>query len=101
MVLTNPEPLGYATNAILPSDDVNSVWSQLPLALDGNGGGTYSPSAKIVLASKGLQVTGIFDAPGNGWYNVDRYDTTGDGVADDTAEIQAAEDAVSTAGGGN
>ncbi len=101
MTLTNPKPAGYALNELLPSAHVNSVWSQLTLALDGNGGGSYSPSAAVVLANKGVQVTGIFDAPGNGLYNVKRYDATGDGVADDTAEIQAAEDAIAaTTNGG-
>lgn len=101
MTLVNPEPLGYALNQLLPSADVNSVWSQLTLALDGNAGGAYSPSAAIVLAAKGLQVTGLFDAPGNGLYNVKRYNAVGDTATDDTAAIQAAEDAVTavTAGG--
>lgn len=103
MTLVNPKPLGYALNEILPSDDVNSAFEQLPDAVDGAGGGPYSPSAAIVLAAKGVQVSGIFDAPGIGFYNVKRapYNAVGDNATDDTAAIQAAEDAVAATDGGD
>lgn len=42
MSFSNPKPLGYAYGELLPSGHVNSVWSQLPNALDGIGGGTYA-----------------------------------------------------------
>lgn len=41
-MLVNPKPTSYAFGEKLPSAHVNSVWSQLVYAVDGNGGGSYS-----------------------------------------------------------
>jgi hypothetical protein len=47
VTLTNPKPLGYAYGEALPSGEVNSVWSQLPNAVDGIGGGAYTLTAPL------------------------------------------------------
>lgn len=58
MTLTNPKPLGFAYGEILTSAHVNSAFAQLPYALDGNAGGTYAPSAPLIINGSGLQVGG-------------------------------------------
>jgi hypothetical protein len=47
LTLVNPKPAGYAFGEKLPSAHVNSVWSQLVYAIDGNAGGSYAPSGGI------------------------------------------------------
>lgn len=81
-MLTNPKPLGYAYGEVLPSADVNSVWSQLPNALDGIGGGSYTLTAPLeidgdvvvidelevlttLLCTGDISVTGVLFAFGN------------------------------------
>lgn len=64
MTLVNPKPAGYAFGEKLPSAHVNSVWSQLVYAIDGNAGGTYAPSSAIVIGGSGLQVTGSCQVSG-------------------------------------
>lgn len=51
MTLTDPTSgAGYAFGEILPSADMTTIATQLPRALDGNLGGTYTPTAPIDLA---------------------------------------------------
>ena len=64
MTLTNPKPLGFAYGEILTSALVNSAFSQLPYAVDGNAGGTYAPSDPIIIGGDGLNVTGQLTASG-------------------------------------
>ena len=92
-------PSGWTTGDLLTETQINQLDQDHAAAVD-SAGGSYSPAAVITLAAKGLAVTGIFDAPGIGLYNVKRYNATGDGSADDTAEIQAGEDAVAATTGG-
>lgn len=88
MTLTNPKPLGWAYGEILTSAQANSIGTQLPYALDGNGGGTYEPSAPIIVGGSGLQIAKMrwpaallpsFVTVGS-WtlslHNVWRYDTS-------------------------
>lgn len=49
MTLVNPNPATWATGDRLTAAQINSVGTQLPYALDGSAGGSYSPSAHIVL----------------------------------------------------
>lgn len=58
MTLTNPKPLGWAYGERLTSAQMNSIGSQLPYAVDGNAGGTYAPSAPIIIGGSGVTLTG-------------------------------------------
>lgn len=61
-MLTDPTGgAGYSFGAVLPSAHMTSITGQLPYAIDGNGGGSYSPTGAI----------NISDASGGGLGNVD------------------------------
>lgn len=49
MTLVNPKPATWATGELLTAAQLNLIGTQLPYALDGSAGGTYSPSGHIVL----------------------------------------------------
>jgi hypothetical protein len=59
MTLTNPKPLGHAVGEVLTSTNVDAALVQLPYAVDGNAGGTYAPSAPIIIGGSGLRVGGV------------------------------------------
>ena len=89
MTLANPKPLGWGYGEILTSAQANSFGTQMPYALDGNGGGSYSPSAPIIVGGSGLQIAKLrwpavalpaFDNAGAGVWDLDfmgawRYST--------------------------
>ncbi len=58
-MLTNPAPLGYALYELLPSGDVNSIWSQLPNAVDGIGGGSYALVAPLSITGQLITLTDL------------------------------------------
>lgn len=49
MTLVRANPAGWALFELLTSTQMNAVDSQLPYALDGNAGGTYTPTAELEL----------------------------------------------------
>lgn len=54
-MLTDPTSgVGYAYGEVLPSADVNTVFTQQPDAIDGGGGGTWNPSATINIGGSGF-----------------------------------------------
>ena len=61
MSLTDPTGgAGYSTGEVLTSTHMTTIANQQPYALDGNGGGTYTPSAAIIVNGSGLTVGGNF-----------------------------------------
>ncbi len=59
MTLTNPKPGGHSIGEKLTSPNVDSAFSQLPYAIDGNAGGTYAPTDPIIIGGDGIRVGGI------------------------------------------
>lgn len=53
MTLVNPKPSLWVAQETLTAAQMNSVGTQLPYALDGNAGGSYTPSAQISLLGTG------------------------------------------------
>lgn len=60
MTLADPTGgAGYLSGAILPSSHMTTIATNQPKAVDGNGGGTWTPSASIILnGSSALQLGG-------------------------------------------
>lgn len=65
MTLVNPKPLGYAYGELLPSADVNSVWSQLTHAVDGAGGGSYTLSNPLSIDGDTVTIDDLEAATAN------------------------------------
>lgn len=47
---------GYAFGAKLPATHMTTIATNQPKAVDGNGGGTYTPSGTIIVNGSGLQL---------------------------------------------
>lgn len=47
---------GYAFGAKLPATHMTTIATNQPKAVDGSGGGTYTPSAEIIVNGSGLQL---------------------------------------------
>jgi hypothetical protein len=57
MTLADPTGgTGYLPGAILPSTHMTTIAANQPKAVDGNGGGTWTPSAPIILNGSALQL---------------------------------------------
>lgn len=66
-MLTDPTSgIGYSFGQTLPSADATSIVLQLPYALDGNGGGTYNPSAFINIGGSGIRTSVTFRVTAGG-----------------------------------
>ena len=63
MVLVNIKPLGWAYGEIFTSAQANSITSQLPNAIDGAGGGSYSLAAPLVIADDTVTISDGLIAP--------------------------------------
>lgn len=57
MTFTAPKPGGHSTGERLTATQFNVVNTALPDAIDGGAGGTYAPSAAIVIGGSGLETT--------------------------------------------
>lgn len=67
MTLSNPKPGGYAFGEKLPSAHVNSVWSQLVYALDGNDGGNYITVSPLSVMGAGFGNSRVDSAASFEW----------------------------------
>jgi hypothetical protein len=63
MTLVNPKPLGWAFGEILTSSQMNSIATQLPYALDGLNGGTYTLTSPLAIGGSGVTVSAGLTAP--------------------------------------
>ena len=59
MTLSLIKPSGWAFGEILTSDQMEALDASQARAIDGTGGGTYAPSAAIVINGAGLQVNNL------------------------------------------
>jgi len=57
-MIERAKPSNWGTGEKLTSAQMNRIDEQLPYALDGVGGGAYSPSPRIEIAGDGIRVTG-------------------------------------------
>lgn len=55
---------GWAFGEILTSFQMNQLNTDFPFAINGRDGGTYNPTAAIIIGGAGIQVTGVFQAIG-------------------------------------
>ncbi|HEY3495161.1 MAG TPA: hypothetical protein VGK73_10765 [Polyangiaceae bacterium] len=62
MAFTLTKPGGWAFGELLTSVQMEDIDAKTADAIDGVGGGTYSPSSAINVGGKGLNVTGPFTA---------------------------------------
>lgn len=62
MAFTLTKPSGWAFGELLTSTQMEDIDAKTADAIDGVGGGTYSPSSAINVGGKGLNVTGPFSA---------------------------------------
>jgi hypothetical protein len=63
MTLVSPKEWpGWGPGHILRNTEMNSFNDQLPMALDGVGGGTYEPTAPIIINGSGIEFAGFSGA---------------------------------------
>lgn len=72
------------------------------LANSGVSAGTYAYPSSVTVTAKGLisAIVAGTASGSTGWFNVKSYGAAGNGIADDTAAVQAAVAALVSAGGG-
>lgn len=66
MTLTDPAGgTPYVSGQIFTANDATTIASQLPYALDGNAGGSYAPTAPLIVSGSGMTITTL-NATGGG-----------------------------------
>lgn len=59
--MVRAKPASWALGEVLTSAQANTIDSQLPSAIDGTGGGTYTPGFGIVIGGAGLISVGTYE----------------------------------------
>lgn len=72
MTLVDPTGgVGYAFGEVLPSADMTVIATNQPKAVDGSGGGTYTPSAPVNINGSGLASDNILSSTVKGTVTYD------------------------------
>ena len=64
MTLSRANPAGWALNEIFTSAQANAMDIEITKALDGDGGGSYSPTTVLRVAGEGFGISSLFDSEG-------------------------------------